>query len=288
MTPDAIDITIACILLLSGVVAYVRGIIREAFTIVALIAATTAAWLGGGLMTPPFRKWLHVKPGVGDQAAHAVSKAAAHGTDASVVKSQLFMGVIAPEKAAVIFSYLSVFIFIYLVMTLVGFFLTRAVNESGLSIVDRILGGGFGLARGFLLVFMFYMPVHLMVSYDKYPQWATSSVSIPILEKAAVYADKHLDLAKFIEDKGDKLVVKLKKPTDDNKDKKEDGQANEDNGAASDSGAQDNRFHDYNGADNYDDRTAGGHSNDNAPAPVENHGLSDEEMNRMPQTGDLP
>jgi membrane protein required for colicin V production len=221
MTPAALDIAIACILLLSGMVAYFRGIIREAFTIVALVAATGAAYFGGSLMEPAFRTWLHVKPGVGEQAAHAVSKAAGSGTDASIVKSDLFMGVIAPEKAAVIFSYLSVFVFIYLVMTLIGFFLTRAVNESGLSVVDRLLGLGFGLARGFLLVFLFYVPVHLMMDYKKYPDWAKNSISVPILEESAVYADAHLDIAKFIENRGNQLVVKLKKPELDGKDDKD-------------------------------------------------------------------
>lgn len=279
MTPEALDITIGCILLFSGIVAYVRGLIREAFTIVALIAATAAAYFGGSLMTPAFRDWLHVKPGVGEQAAHAVSKAAGAGTDASLVKADLFLGIISPEKAAVLFSYLSVFAVIYILMTLVGFFLSRTVNESGLSIVDRLLGLAFGLARGFLLVFLFYMPVHLMIKYDKYPDWAKNSVSVPILEEAAVYTDKHLDLAKFIESHGDQLVVKLKKP-DAAADNAKDGTPQD---AQPEQPATPAPVTDGN---NNPQNFAPPPQGDEPPAPS---GLSNDERNiPQPQTGDLP
>ena len=221
MTPDALDITVAVILLLSAMVAYFRGIIREVFTIVALVAASGTSYFVGPLMVPAFERWLNVdkEPAkqAGEQAAEAVSKAAASGADAGVMKAKLVLGLLAHEHVAQICSYASVFLFIYFVMSLIGYYLTRAVAESGLTVVDRLLGAGFGLARGFLLVFLLYFPAwYFYKANDKpLPLWAENSASVPVLDKAVAYADQHLELTKMIEKRGDAIVLKLQKPAED-------------------------------------------------------------------------
>lgn len=217
MTPDALDITVGVILFLSMLIAYFRGLIREVFTIVALVSAMGAAYIGGPLMVPPFEKWMNVDKDASkiadQQAADAVSKAAANGADAGVVKAKLVLGVLAHEHVAQICAYGSVFIFIYLVMSLIGYFLTRAVAEAGLSIVDKLLGAGFGLARGFIFVFLLYLPIWYYYQGDKdqMPDWAKNSVSVPILEKAVTFADDHLGMTKLIQQRGDELAKKLQK-----------------------------------------------------------------------------
>lgn len=212
MTPAALDITIACILLLSALVAYFRGIIREAFTIVALIVAVAAAYFGGDKMIPSFDKWLKVDKERGQQAAEAVSKAAGSGTDASLVAGKdLIFGVADPALVSVICAYASVFIFFYLVMSLAGFALSRMVAESGLGIVDRLFGAAFGLARGFLVVFLCFLPVSFLFSHDRFPDWAKNSVSVPILEKSVAYVDAHIDLKKAVADNSRLLLDKIGK-----------------------------------------------------------------------------
>lgn len=217
MTPDALDITVGVILFLSMLIAYFRGLIREVFTIVALVAAMGAAYIGGPLMVPTFEKWMNVDKDANkiadQQAADAVSKAAANGADAGVVKAKLVLGVLAHEHVAQICAYGSVFLFIYLVMSLIGFFLTRAVAEAGLGIVDRLLGAGFGLARGAIFVFLLYLPAwyYYQGNTDPMPAWAKNSVSVPVLEKAAVFADDHLGMTKIIQQRGDELAKKLQK-----------------------------------------------------------------------------
>ena len=147
------------------------------------------------------------------QAADAVSKAAANGGDAGVVKAKLVLGVLAHEHVAQICAYGAVFLFIYLVMSLIGVFRTRAVAEAGLGIVDRLLGAGFGLARGFIVVFLLYLPVWYYYQGNKepMPDWAKNSVSVPVLEKAVVFADDHLGMTKIIQKRGDELAKKLQK-----------------------------------------------------------------------------
>lgn len=210
MTPAALDITIAIILLLSALVAYFRGIIREAFTIVALIVATGTTYFGGEMMIQPFNKWLKVDV-KGEEAAAAVSKAAATGADTSIIaKAHLFMGVLSYEKLAIICAYASVFIFFYLVMSLVGFFVSRAVNEAGLGLADKILGGAFGLARGALVVLLCFLPISFMIDQEKFPDWAKNSVSVPILQQSVAYIDEKIDLKKRIADTGKEALAKIK------------------------------------------------------------------------------
>ncbi len=216
MTPDALDITVGIILLLSMLIAYFRGIIREVFTIVALVSAMGASYIGGPLMIPPFEKWLHVDSDASkiadQQAAAAVSKAAAaQGTDAQLAKGQLALGIIAHEHLAQICAYASVFFFIYFVMSLIGFFLNRAVAEAGLGIIDRLLGAGFGLARGFIVVFLLYLPVWYYYQGNKepMPDWAKNSVSVPVLDKAVEFADDHLGMTQMIQKRGDEIAKKL-------------------------------------------------------------------------------
>ncbi|MDE1151991.1 MAG: CvpA family protein [Micavibrio sp.] len=212
MTPAALDIIIACILALSALVAYFRGLIREIFTIIALIVASGAAYLGGDMMIPSFDKWLHVDKKVGAEAANAVSKAAASGTDASLIAHKnLIFGIVDPSLASVVCAYASVFVFFWLVMSLVGYFISRTVAESGMGILDKILGAAFGLARGFLVVFLFFLPISFLIDQEKFPDWAKNSISVPILEQAVVIVNDHVDLKKFVAENGSSFISKVNK-----------------------------------------------------------------------------
>jgi uncharacterized membrane protein required for colicin V production len=217
LTPDAIDITVGVTLFLSMLIAYFRGLIREIFTIVTMFASMGASYFGGPLMLQPFEKWFNVNTPEakeqGRQAAEAVIKATQNGTDVGVAKAHLFMGVLPYEQVAQICSFASVFLFIYIVMSLIGFFLTRAVAESGLGIVDRLLGAGFGLFRGALLVFLAYLPVsyYYQGTHKEMEPWAKNSVSVQVLDKSVAYVDEHINLSNVIHDAGDMLANKVKK-----------------------------------------------------------------------------
>jgi len=213
MTPVALDTIIAIVLLLSALVAYFRGIIREAFTLVALGVAGLTSYFGGELMITHFNKWLKVDAR-SEEAAAAVSKAAAAGAQletAVAVKAHLFMGVLSYDKLSIICAYASVFVFFYLVMSLVGFFVSRAVTEAGLGVVDRLLGAGFGLARGALVVFLCFLPISFMVDHEKFPDWAKNSVSVPILEQSVAYVDEKIDLKKLISSSGKQVLEQVAK-----------------------------------------------------------------------------
>lgn len=54
MTPAILDIAVIVILLLSTLIAYFRGIIREIFTIIGLLAASFISYKFGHLLIPQF------------------------------------------------------------------------------------------------------------------------------------------------------------------------------------------------------------------------------------------
>ena len=60
MTPDALDIAVGGIILLSIVFAYFRGIVKEIFTLLGLGLAGYTAYKGGHILIPEFNKWLQV------------------------------------------------------------------------------------------------------------------------------------------------------------------------------------------------------------------------------------
>lgn len=193
MTPLALDIAIGLIILLSTVVAYMRGLIKEIFTVAGFGAAIFFAYESGHLLIPQFNQWLHVPDG------------------ADTGKTELVMGLLSPSLAAKVFSYGGMFLIAFIIIMLLGRLLTRWVNEAGLGIVDRLLGGTFGFLRGFLLVFMLYVPCTYLIDQKKMPEWATQSTSVPILQKTLTVANEYFELDKKIEDRGGGIAIKFDK-----------------------------------------------------------------------------
>jgi uncharacterized membrane protein required for colicin V production len=216
MTPVVLDLIISVVILLSMGIAYMRGIIREIFTIVGLGGATFASYKGGHLLIPEFNKIFDVQNSSGAEAAEMVSRAGdTAGTEALATaieaKKHLVLGVMSPELAAQASAYGSVFIVIFLLFTIASYSLTHLVKEAGLGVLDRLGGAGFGFARGFLFVFLLYLPCTILIDQDRFPVWAKNSKSVPILEKTFVWADGKFKLRDMIEDEGDGVAIKLDK-----------------------------------------------------------------------------
>ena len=226
MTPAVFDLIIITVLLLSTLFAYIRGIIREIFTIIGLGASSLAAYKGGPLLVPQFNAWLDVPADGGEKAAEIVSRAnpgdpvSNETVQAVQHKQDLIFGIASPGLVAKACAYGSAFILVFMIMVLAGFALNRIVKEMGFGIVDRLLGGAFGFARGFLFIFLLYVPCAFLIAPEKFPDWFKHSRSAPVLQKSFEYADTRFDMRKMIEDKGDGIAIKIGKV-----DPKEIGQA---------------------------------------------------------------
>lgn len=190
MTPILLDSIVAVVLLLSIVIAFFRGFIKEMLTIVNLGAAAAAAYLFGPMLLPSCRGWLGIEAG-------------------SDKKPEDIFGMIPPEVMANFLSYLIVFFGVFLILTLAGIAISGSVKALGLGPIDRVLGMGFGALRGFLLVFLIYLPFGFFMQPDQLPAWARQSISVGLLDKSYRYADSYLK-----KDEGDGDTAEAKEPVD--------------------------------------------------------------------------
>ncbi len=191
MTPHAFDLAVLFIILLSTATAYFRGIIREFFILAGLILAVVISSAGGHFLVPGLDKWL------GATGGH---------------EKATIMGLLKPSMAANIVSYGGIFLLVFGLMIVTRILVTRAIQDAGLLVVDRILGGIFGFLRGFLFVFVIYVTCFYLITPSAFPKWVKDSYSMPVFDKTLVWTNKHVfDLNHIIEDKGSSIALKFNK-----------------------------------------------------------------------------
>ena len=144
------DILVLAVLLLSGLLAFARGFVREALSI--------AAWVGAAVVT------VFALP-------HA---------------SPLLRDLIDNELVADFIAGVLIFILSLVVLSVGGHFATRAIRDSALNMLDRSLGLVFGLLRGVILISLGYMLfVWLVPDTDDHPGWFSEARTLPLVEEAA-------------------------------------------------------------------------------------------------------
>jgi membrane protein required for colicin V production len=155
-----IDIIIAVALLLSIIVGFARGFVKEAISIAALLIAIWAS--------------LYFGPAAGDVSASWLSS----------------------EELQMWFGRILVFAIVLSVGGLLGWGISKLVRMSVLSSMDRLLGSLFGAARGILFLAVFVIGGQF-AGFDN-DGWWLESRSIPHIQVVAdwikVMAPKGLEL----------------------------------------------------------------------------------------------
>ena len=149
------DVIAGLILLVSVLVGFARGALREVITVIALAVAIVAAVLALRLTGPLARAAIH------------------------------------PAWAGTVAALAVVFLAIYILLRVFGAALIRSVhNTSGLGGVDRAIGGGFGLVRGLialgLLVLVFNVVTPPGTGADLDHQGRALSAGVRLRQRAAV------------------------------------------------------------------------------------------------------
>lgn len=142
-----IDILIAIVLIFSVIVGVVRGFVKEAISITALLLAIWAA--------------LNLGPGVGEISESWLSS----------------------KELQVWFGRILVFVLILAIGGLIGWGLAKLVRLSVLSGIDRLVGGFFGAARGVLFVALFILAAEF-AEFDNDSWWKKSKL-LPHFEVVA-------------------------------------------------------------------------------------------------------
>ncbi len=159
-----VDILVLAVLLISALIAFLRGFIREILTVTGVIGGLAAAYAGGPLLIPHMRGWLGVKEGE--------------------EPGKLF-DIVPYDIVADALAYGAIFIVVVILLSVASHFLAEGARNLGLGAVDRTLGFVFGLARGVLLLGLFYLPVHFFIDKDTKEAWFSTSRTHFYLEKTA-------------------------------------------------------------------------------------------------------
>lgn len=152
-----LDCVVLVILLISCVVAFLRGFVREVLTILGLGGAAVTALTAGPMLAPGLEEWL-----TGGLPEDEVGK---------------LWGFVPYDIAAAVFAYAGLFVVTLILMSLVSHWIAKSVHAIGLGPVDRSLGVVFGIIRAFVLIGLLYMPFHLLMDEKDKEEWFESSAA---------------------------------------------------------------------------------------------------------------
>ena len=144
------DILVLAVLVLSALLAFARGFVREALSIV--------AWVGAAVVT------VFALPYAADPLRDLID---------NPLVADFITGVL-------------IFIIALVILSIGGNFATKAIRDSALNMLDRSLGLVFGLLRGLILLSLGYMFfVWVVPDEDDHPDWFREARTLPLVEEAA-------------------------------------------------------------------------------------------------------
>jgi membrane protein required for colicin V production len=146
---NPIDILVVIILLLSAILAFSRGAVREILGV--------GAWAGAALAT--IFGFRHVQPFARE-----------------LIESQL----IADAAAAI-----AIFVVALIVLVVISQVIASRVQGSKLGALDRTLGFIFGLIRGAVLICLAYMLFVWAMAEEDRPSWIAKAKTMPYIVKGA-------------------------------------------------------------------------------------------------------
>lgn len=142
------DIVFLLVVLVSALVGYARGAIKELVTLFAFLLAAMAAVF------------------------------------ALPVAGRLFRSVVHPAWAGNATAVLVVFVVVYVLLRVVGSLMTRHVHSSRLGGVDRGGGAVFGLGRALVLAGAFFLVFNRITPPDLSPRWITGGLTWPLARRS--------------------------------------------------------------------------------------------------------
>ncbi|MFQ5774533.1 MAG: CvpA family protein [Kiloniellaceae bacterium] len=141
------DAAIGMVIVVSGLFAFVRGLVHELLAIISWVGAAFATLYGFPYVQPTAREWI-TAPLIADMAA----------------------GV-------------AIFLVVLIVLSVITRLLCRRVRDSSLGPLDRSLGLLFGLLRGAVLVCIAWLLLVWVLPREDHPGWIAEARSLPLVEQ---------------------------------------------------------------------------------------------------------
>ncbi|AWN35586.1 CvpA family protein [Methylobacterium radiodurans] len=142
-----LDLVVLGIVVISALLAAVRGVTREVLAIIAWVAAAAVAWKFHPALLPTVKQ--HVNS----------------------------------DTVALVASIAAIFLATLIIVSIITVKISDVVLDSRIGAVDRSLGFLFGAARGFLICVIGWVFLSWLVQ-GKVPDWASQARSRPMLEKS--------------------------------------------------------------------------------------------------------
>jgi len=156
-----VDLVVLAVILLSGLLAFMRGFVREALGL--------GAWLVAAFVASPYGVFPYVAPWARQQFADS--------TLADTV------------------AYAGVFLIVLIALSVLANSLSNFVHYSALGGLDRTLGLVFGLVRGAVLLAIAYILVGMAVPVDQWPPAVLDARSLPAIYRGAAWIVAELPAA---------------------------------------------------------------------------------------------
>ena len=146
---NGLDLAVIAVLLLSALIAFMRGFVHEVLSIGSWVGAAFGALYGLPLAQPLARKYIPI------------------------------------EWAADAAALVVLFLVLMLVLSLLTNALSKSVKTSAMSGLDRSLGVLFGLARGAIIIAIALMVSDWLMKREDRPAWMTQAKTLPFAQVAS-------------------------------------------------------------------------------------------------------
>ena len=151
--PWVFDVVVIVLIILSAVMSIGRGLVREAFSVVAFAVGFIAAYFCIYFFQAPLKS------------------------------------MISPNEESVapgVILFVVGFLLAYMLAALVGSRLSKLIHSAPeIGALDRIAGAGFGVARGILAAILFVLLMQQVLRPGEEPDWVAKSYTYPYLNAAA-------------------------------------------------------------------------------------------------------
>jgi membrane protein required for colicin V production len=151
MPVTILDLVVIGVVLISALLAAVRGFTREVLAIVSWIAAAAVAWVFHPQLVPFVKQYIPASS--------------------------------AQDTIALVASIAALFLGTLIIVSLVTARISDFVLDSRIGALDRTLGFVFGAARGLLLAVIGYLFFAALIGNEKMPAWAKDAKAKPMLEE---------------------------------------------------------------------------------------------------------
>lgn len=176
------DIVVLAVFLISCLVAFLRGLIREVLTIFGLVGGLLAAWYVGPHFAPVMRGWLGAERG--DEPRY-------------------LFDIVPYTVLADLLAYGSIFLLVVILLSVVSYMLSKSARAIGLGAVDRSMGVMFGMARAVVLLGLLYLLPYMMIEEKERQVLFGDSRARPHVERVSAWMAGFLPDAWQPEDRPD-------------------------------------------------------------------------------------